>query len=460
MPDLPLQNPEALWARLRQGLATRLSEASFQEWIAPCSPLSLDDNTLLIRVPSPSTKLWIEQQLVEEFNDTLSQESLQELRLAFQVDGSTPAEVAPRPAQVEGEVPGSSPQSQLPVLFQRYTLDRFVVGPNSQLAFAAARAVVDNQHRSSGTLAMNPFFIYGGTGLGKTHLMVGIGHALRDRDPKLRLTYLKVDQFFHEVTAAIGRRNTEPLRRKYQQNDVLLLDDVQTLGKLERTQEEIFYVLEYLLQHGKQIIITSDKPPQKLEGVHDRLITRFKWGLTADIQPPDFETRFAILKRKLEEPDFQDFPDVPEDVLTFIAHKAKGSVRDLEGLVTRVVYQASFLGVPVSLDLAHAAFQGSSGEEPSAIVPPERIYRLTAETFGISLMDLMKKKSRKPESLMPRQVAMFLARELAQASLAEIGKAFSMHHSTVMNSIDKVRDRMQKDAEFHKTVHALLNSIQ
>ena len=458
MPDLPLQNPEALWARLRQGLATRLSDASFQEWIAPCSPLGLEDQTLLVRVPSPSTKLWIEQQLVEEFNDTLSQEGLQELRLAFQVDGSTPAEPAPKPPSPEGEAPG--PASQLPVLFQRYTLDRFVVGPNSQLAFAAARAVVDNQHRSSGTLAMNPFFIYGGTGLGKTHLMVGIGHALRDRDPKLRLTYLKVDQFFHEVTAAIGRRNTEPLRRKYQQNDVLLLDDVQTLGKLERTQEEIFYVLEYLLQHGKQIIITSDKPPQKLEGVHDRLITRFKWGLTADIQPPDFETRFAILKRKLEEPDFQDFPDVPEDVLTFIAHKAKGSVRDLEGLVTRVVYQASFLGVPVSLDLAHAAFQGSSGEEASATVPPERIYRLTAETFGISLMDLMKKKSRKPEALMPRQVAMFLARELGQASLTEIGKAFSMHHSTVMNSIDKVRDRMQKDAEFHKTVHALLNSIQ
>ena len=456
MPDLTSQDPTALWARLRQGLATRLSEASFQEWIAPCAPLRMEGSTLWVRVPSPSTKLWIEQQLVEEFNDTLSQEGLQELRLAFHVEGSAAVEPAPRPV-VEGEPVVGSP---LPVLFQRYTLDRFVVGPNSQLAFAAARAVVDSQSRSTGTLAMNPFFIYGGTGLGKTHLMVGIGHALRERDPALRLTYLKVDQFFHEVTAAIGRRNTEPLRRKYQQNDVLLLDDVQTLGKLERTQEEIFYVLEYLLQHGKQIIITSDKPPQKLEGVHDRLITRFKWGLTVDIQPPDFETRFAILKRKLEEPDFQDFPDVPEDVLTFIAHRAKGSVRDLEGLVTRVVYQASFLGVPVSLDLAHAAFQGSSGEEPGATVPPERIYRLTAETFGISLMDLMKKKSRKPEALMPRQVAMYLARELGQASLTEIGKAFSMHHSTVMNSIDKVRDRMRKDSEFHKTVHALLNSIQ
>jgi chromosomal replication initiator protein len=457
VPEPLNQDPEALWARLRLGLGVRLSEASFQEWIAPCAPLRLEGSTLWVRVPNPSTKLWIEQQLAEEFNDTLAQEGLQNLGLAFQVDGSAPPEQTPRAAAPEG---GEAPTSTLPVLFQRYTLDRFVVGPNSQLAFAAARAVVDSHGRSGGTLAMNPFFIYGGTGLGKTHLMIGIGHALRERNAGLRLTYLKVDQFFHEVTAAIGRRNTEPLRRKYQQNDVLLLDDVQTLGKLERTQEEIFYVLEYLLQHGKQIIITSDKPPQKLEGVHDRLITRFKWGLTADIQPPDFETRFAILKRKLEEPDFKDFPEVPEDVLTFVAHKAKGSVRDLEGLVTRVVYQASFLGVPVSLDLAHAAFQGSSGEEATATVPPERIYRLTAETFGISLMDLMKKKSRKPEALLPRQVAMYLARELGQASLTDIGKAFTMHHSTVMNSIDKVRDRMQKDAEFHKTVQALLNSIQ
>lgn len=457
--QLPASDPMALWARLRQGLAPRLSEASFQEWIAPCRPLRMEGNTLWVQVPSPSTKLWIEQQLIEEFNDTLSQEGLQELCLAFLVDGTT-AEPLPIKLTPRREQDNAPPSSPLPVLFQRYTLDRFVVGPNSQLAFAAARAVVDSHGRSSGTLAMNPFFIYGGTGLGKTHLMIGIGQALREKDPEMRLTYLKVDQFFHEVTAAIARRNTEPLRRKYQQNDVLLLDDVQTLGKLERTQEEIFYVLEYLLQHGKQIIITSDKPPQKLEGVHDRLITRFKWGLTADIQPPDFETRFAILKRKLEEPDFQDFPAVPDEVLTFIAHKGKGSVRDLEGLVTRVVYQASFLGLPVTLDIAHAAFQGSSGEEPGAMVPPERIYRLTAETYGISLMDLMKKKSRKPEALVPRQVAMYLAREIAQASLAEIGKAFNMHHSTVMNSVDKVRDRMTRDAEFHKTVHALLNSIQ
>jgi chromosomal replication initiator protein len=249
------------------------------------------------------------------------------------------------------------------------------------------------------------------------------------------------------------------MRKKYQQHDVLLLDDVQTLGKMERTQEEIFHILEHLLQHGKQIVITSDKPPQRLDGCHERLITRFKWGLTADIQPPDFETRIAILKKKLEDADFNSVPPFPEDVLTFIAHKAKGSVRDLEGFLTRVIFQASLLGVPPSLEVAHAAFQGQSGEEPTAAIPPERIFRMTAETFNVSFVDLMKKRSRQQVILVPRQVAMYLAREIASQPFADIGRAFSMHHSTVMNAIDSVRQRMKRDPEFHRMVQALLNSI-
>jgi chromosomal replication initiator protein len=289
--------------------------------------------------------------------------------------------------------------------------------------------------------------------------MVGIGKALLERDPRIRVVYLKVDNFFNELTVAIRAKNTEPMRKKYQQNDVLLLDDVQTLGKMERTQEEIFHILEHLLQHGKQIVITSDKPPQRLEGCHERLITRFKWGLTADIQPPDFETRIAILKKKLEDADFHNVPPIPEDVLTFIAHKAKGSVRDLEGFLTRVIFQASLIGVPPSLEVAHAAFQGQSGEEPTASIPPDRIFRMTAETFNVSFVDLMKKRSRKQAILLPRQVAMYLAREIASLPFTDIGRAFDMHHSTVMNAIDSVRDRMKRDPEFHRMVQALLNSI-
>lgn len=453
-------DPAALWDTLRLSLSKQLPEASFKEWIAPCEPLKLENGALWIQVPSAAAKLWIEQQLPEEFNDALAQSGLADLRLEFQVNGS-PAPAPAVPSRKAAHVtPGAAESSvSFPHLFNRYTLDRFVVGPGSQLAFAAARAVVDSYGKAATPLSMNPLFIYGGAGLGKTHLMVGIGKGLLERNPGLRVVYIKVDNFFNELTVAIRAKNTEPMRKKYQQNDVLLLDDVQTLGKMERTQEEIFHILEHLLQHGRQIVITSDKPPQRLEGCHERLITRFKWGLTADIQPPDFETRIAILKKKLEDADFNSVPPIPEDVLTFIAHKAKGSVRDLEGFLTRVIFQASLIGVPPTLEVAHAAFQGQSGEEPSAAIPPERIYRMTAETFNVSYVDLMKKRSRQQVILVPRQVAMYLAREIASQPFADIGRSFAMHHSTVMNAVDSVRERMKRDPEFHRMVQALLNSI-
>ena len=456
-------NPQALWETLRLGLSKQLPEASFKEWISPCTPLKVEQNALWIGVPSAAAKLWIEQQLPEEFNDALAQGGLSDLRLEFVVDGAATPEakrgLKASPSDLQPDTRPTETAIAFPHLFGRYTLDRFVVGPGSQLAFAAAKAVVDNFGKASTPLSMNPLFIYGGAGLGKTHLMVGIGKALLARHPTIRVAYLKVDHFFNELTVAIRAKNTEPMRKKYQQNDVLLLDDVQTLGKMERTQEEIFYILEYLLQNGKQIVITSDKPPQRLEGCHERLITRFKWGLTADIQPPDFETRIAILRRKLEEADFGQMPCIPEDVLTFIAHKAKGSVRDLEGFLTRVIFQASLLGIPPTLEVAHAAFQGQSGDEPTAAIPADRIFRMTAETFNVPFVDLMKKRSRQQSILLPRQVAMYMAREVSSLPFTDIGRSFNMHHSTVMNAVESVRERMKRDPEFHRMVEALLNSI-
>jgi len=459
-----MNDPQTLWETLRRGLSSRLPERTFQDWIEPCSAVTYDGTTLWVQTPSTSAKVWIEQQLAEEFNDVLVQSGLAELRLAFTVAGETKGVKAQTKTKSVSVATTATEKvdapSPFPQGFHRYTLDRFVVGPTSQLAFAAANAVVENHGKSTSTLNMNPLFIYGGSGLGKTHLMIGIGKGLMARDPSLKVAYLKVDNFFNELTAAIKAKNTEPMRKKYQLNDVLLLDDVQTLGKMERTQEEIFYILEYLLQYGKQIVITSDKPPQRLEGLHDRLVTRCKWGLTADIQPPDFETRVAILNKKLEDEVFQDLPPVPDEVLTFIAHKAKASVRDLEGLLTRVVFQSSFLGVPPSLEVAHQAYIGQSGQEATSGVSQEKIYRITAETFNVSFADLMKKKGRQQSILLPRQVAMYLARELTGASYSDIGRSFQdMHHSTVMNAIESVKTRMKKDGDFHKTVHSLLNSI-
>jgi len=208
------------------------------------------------------------------------------------------------------------------------------------------------------------------------------------------------------------------------------------------------------------VVITSDRPPDRLDGLHDRLVTRCKWGLIADLQPPDFETRFAILKKKLEDPVFADYPAVPEDVLTFIANKVKASVRDLEGLLTRSIFQASFLNSVVTIEIAQEAYRSFTGEEPTAQVSIERICKTVAESFGISFNDLMKKKSRKKEILLPRQVTMYLIRELTAASYVEIGKTFgNMHHSTVMNAIASVKSRMQKDSDFNRTVNGLLNGI-
>ncbi len=453
---------ESLWDALCSGLRERLSLASFQEWVEPCVPQRLEGDVLWIQVPNPSNRIWIEQQLAEEFHDALGQAGLSHLKLMFTVRTNVKGAASIKPGGAESvpELLAPDAPSPFPPLFHRYTLDRFVVGPGNQLAFSAAKAVVDNHGKGNASFNMNPLFLYGGAGLGKTHLMIGIGQALRTRHPHLAIAYLKVDVFFHEVTSAIKNRNTEPLRRKYQTNDVLLLDDVQTLRSMERTQEEVFYILEYLLQHGKQIVITSDNAPQKLEGLHERLITRCKWGLTADIQPPDFETRIAILKKKLEEDFFKDFPVVPDDVLAFIAHKAKGSVRDLEGLLNRVIFQSDFLRTSPTLEIAMSAFQGQSGQEPGATVPLERVYRMTAETFNLSFSDLMKKKSRQQNILIPRQVAMYLARELTAASFSDIGRSFNnMHHSTVMNAIESVKQRMGKDPDFHKTLQSLLNSI-
>lgn len=456
-------NPQVLWEQIQENLRLILSERTYDDWIKPCRGINFDGSSLWIQTASDSAKMWIEQQLAEEFHDALVRSDLGDLRLVFTVAGNAKGGKQSEDGDAKALPPPpeeSSKTSPFPQGFNKYTLDRFVVGPGSQLAFAAANAVVDSYGNNNRTLNMNPLFIYGGSGLGKTHLMIGIGKGLLERHPEIKVAYLKVDNFFNEFTIAIKAKNTDPLRKKYQQNDVLLLDDVQTLGKMERTQEEIFYILEYLLQYGKTIVITSDKPPERLEGLHDRLRTRCKWGLTADVQPPDFETRVAILRKKLEDPVFQNHPPVPEETLTFIAHKAKGSVRDLEGLLTRVVFQASFLGVPPTLEVAHQAYQGQSGQEAGSTISMERICRMTAETYNISYMDLIKKKSREKTVLVPRQVAMYLSRELTGASYQDIGATFNnMHHSTVMNALSSVSKRMAKDPDFQKQVSSLLNSI-
>ncbi|MCL1894051.1 MAG: chromosomal replication initiator protein DnaA [Holophagaceae bacterium] len=442
-----------------------MQERVFRDWISPCVPIGFTGDTLKIQTPDRSTKLWIEQQMADELYDALVHVDLPDIKLVFTIgeEKQKKNEIPAKPAKAtisDGTNSLPSEASVLPQGFESYTLDNFVVGPSCNMAFNAAQGIVENYGRSN-LSNMNPLFIYGGSGLGKTHLMIGIGKGLIARHPKLQLAYLKAETFVHELTGAIRANNTEPLRQKYQSKNVLLFDDIQTLHQnMVRTQEEIFYILEYMINHGKHIVITCDRPPDRLEGLHDRLLTRCKAGLTVDVYAPDFETRVAILKKKLEDPAFEGYPSVPDDVLYFIANKAKASVRDLQGLLKRTLFQASFAGVEVSLDVAQEAYRGTTGNEPLAAISMEKICRTVAEQYKISFSDLTKKKSRLKEYLIPRQLSMYLCRELTTASYEEIGRVFNnMHHSTVMNAIESTTTRMQKDSHFHKLVRSLLNSI-
>ena len=479
---MSLQTALHVWDLLCRSLEHRMPERTFRDWISPCCPEACDGETLWVQVPSVSAKLWIEQQLAEEIHDALVHIEMPNIRIVFSFgekantteeaigtketkDAKIAKAVKDAKASKHVGAPAESPKgkhpSSLPQGFESYTLENFVVGPNCEFAFSAAKGLVDNYGRTNMSFTMNPLFIYGGSGLGKTHLMVAIGKELALRHPDLGLAYLKAENFLHELTGAMRSNNTEPLRQKYQSKDVLLFDDIQSLHQnMVRTQEEIFYIFENMLQHGKHIVITSDKPPARLEGLHDRLKTRCNSGLTVDVYPPDFETRLAILKKKLEDPVFRDYPPIPEDVLAFIANKAKTSVRDLQGLLKRTIFQAGFLGIPVSIEIAQEAYRGMTGEEPESAVPIDRILKAVADSFNVSVGDLVKKKSRQQDILVPRQVAMYLARELTASSFAEIGHKFSnLHHSTVINSVESVKNRMKKNSDFNNIVQSLLNSI-
>ena len=459
---MTLHTAQDIWGRLCQDLARRLPDRPFRDWVMPCKPIAFDGDALWIQTPDLSTKLWLEEQMADEFYDALALMDLPNLKLTFSTGGAKPKEEATeKHINFQAQPSPSSEPYSLPKGFESYTLENFVVGPNSNMAFSAAVSIIENYGRTNLSYDTNLLFVYGGSGLGKTHLMIGIGKGLVAKHPHIQMAYLKVETFLHELTGAIKANNTEPLRQKYQSKNLLLFDDIQTLTPtMARTQEEIFYIFDYMLQHGKQIVITSDRSPSQLEGLHQRLLTRCKGGLTVDVHPPEFETRIAILKKKLEDPSLYGYPPVPEDVLTFIANKAKGSVRELQGLLKRTLFQADFLGTEVSLAVAQEAYRGATGNEPTASVSIEKICEAVADHYKLSLSDLTKKKSRQKEILLPRQIAMYLARELTTASYAEIGRVFNnMHHSTVMNAIDSVKKRMQRDSDFHREIQGLLNGI-
>ncbi|HEU0051852.1 MAG TPA: chromosomal replication initiator protein DnaA, partial [Longimicrobium sp.] len=361
---------------------------------------------------------------------------------------TTTVPVGPTPHAVASPPPAAHRVSA--PLNPRYIFDRFVVGNNNQLAAAAAHAVAEAPARM-----YNPLFIYGGVGLGKTHLMHAIGHAMLERDPGKRVMYLSSERFTNELVSAIQEGSMAEFRRQYRQIDLLLVDDIQFLEGKERTQEEFFHTFNALHDAQRQIVLTSDRPP-KDTGLEDRLISRFEWGLVTDIKAPDFETRMAILRKKVEEDRL--VIQGADDVLTFIARSRTSSVREIEGAVIKLLAFSSLSGRPIDLALAQEALGGlpsAGGSAGGDSATPERLREKVAAAWGTTAEALQSKKRTK-DLTVPRQVAMYLTRELFDLPLVEIGRLFGgRDHSTVIHSIAKVEEEMTADPAFRQRVEAI-----
>jgi chromosomal replication initiator protein len=332
----------------------------------------------------------------------------------------------------------------------KYTFEKFVVGTSNQFAHAASLAAAETPGKT-----YNPLFIYGGVGLGKTHLMHAIGHSIKERNRHLRVSYITSEKFMNELINAIRYDKTQSFREKYRSIDVLLMDDVQFMAGKERTQEEFFHTFNTLHNDQKQIVITSDCPPRDIPTLQERLHSRFEWGLIADIEPPDLETKVAILKRKAD----LDGINLPDEIAIFIATKIRSNVRELEGSLVRLVAISSLRGVPISKMLAQDALKNIIDSERPEGLTMDRIARMVASHYKLTVEE-MKSKNNSRAVAVPRQVAMYLCKRLTSHSYPEIGREFGgKHHTTVMHSYDKIETLVKKDGVFHNTISGLIDSL-
>jgi chromosomal replication initiator protein len=456
-----------LLSSILNAISKRVNQQSFDMWFQPISSARKDDSTIYLGVPTEVFRDWITNNYFDVIEESLHELNLDAYQLKFSIDESPPSEpassapsgntyYAARAVAVEGpglgagvvRAPEAEP-TELP-LNPKYTFDKFVVGSCNQFAHAASLAVVDMPSKT-----YNPLYVYGGVGLGKTHLMHAIGHAIKQRNQGLRLTYLSSERFMNELINAIRYDKTIRFRDKYRNIDVLLMDDIQFLAGKERTQEEFFHTFNALYDAQKQIVISSDCPPREIPTLEERLHSRFEWGLIADIQPPDLETKVAILKRKAE----LDKINLPDNVALFIASKIKSNIRELEGSLVRLTAYASLRGLPVDLDLAHEVLRSILAEESSG-VSIDLIQKTVATHYRLKVTDL-KSKNNSRTIAVPRQVAMYLCKTLTKASLPEIGREFGgKHHTTVLHSVNKIADLYSKDEVFHKAINSLIADLK
>jgi chromosomal replication initiator protein len=443
----------SIWDQILTRLETKVNRHSFYTWFKPTELLADQGDTITVRVPNSMFKGWLSKHYSAVMAEVLEEVRRPEVRLVFVADGD-PVPQPETPATVEPDPIAEAPDPIVPLstggLNPRYTFETFIVGPSNQFAHAACRAVAEAPSGS-----YNPLFIYGGVGLGKTHLMHAIGHYVLQHDPGLRLTYISSERFMNEMINALRYERILDFRERYRSVDVLLVDDIQFVSGKEGTQTEFFHTFNALHDAQKQIVLSSDRPPQEIPNLEERLRSRFEWGLIADIQPPDVETKAAILKRKAE----AEMTPLPDDVAMFIANRTKSNVRELEGALIRLVAYASLTGKPLSIDLARQVLRNVIDQGDKA-VSIDGIQKYIADYYSLKIIDL-KSRNNSKSIAMPRQVAMYLCKSLTHASLPEIGRSFGgKHHSTVIHSINKVEHLRKNDAVFNKQIESFLEALR
>ena len=432
------------WEQIKKLISDKISLEAYQNWVARTHFVSSDGSKLCVGVPDQATRDWIEQEYSQQILSAIRTLNLPLNQVVYEIQGAAP-QPSPKPADEKPEIVFSPSISLNP----KFTFDSFVVGSCNQFAHAAAQAVATSPSKS-----YNPLFIYGGVGMGKTHLMHAIGRSLTDRHAGMRIIYTSSERFMNEMITCIKNDRMQLFHRHYRSADALLVDDIQSLAGKDGTQEEFFHTFNELFEHQKQIVISSDSPPKSTPGLVERLRSRFEWGLMVDVQPPDLETKMAILEKKAELEGIA----LPEDVRIFIATKTKSNVRELEGALVKLIAYSSVTGTPITLQMAQQVLKHlTHGQERRITI--ESIVKAVADKFNLQPAQL-KQKTNERKIAYPRQIAMYLAKELTMSSLPEIGRAFNgKHHTTVLHSIQKIEQLRQHDPDLNNLIHKLVDSI-
>jgi chromosomal replication initiator protein len=436
------------WDKILHHMERRVNPHSFSTWFRPTRQESAENGRIVVRVPTRLFRKRLSETYGELLQAVLHEVGMPDAHVEFVCTEAEPV-AAPRsdsaaPSQAKLDFDSIDHQ-----LNPRYTFDTFVVGGSNQFAHAAALAVAEQPSKF-----YNPYFLYGGVGMGKTHLMQAIGHLIKKRNPAMRLTYISAEKFTNEVINSLRFDRMTTLRDRFRTLDVLLVDDIQFISGKERTQEEFFFTFNALYDQQKQIVISSDCPPKEISSIEERLRSRFEWGLIADIGPPDLETKIAILQKKAE----LERVRLPDEVAEFIARSIRSNVRELEGALTRLVAYASLTGAEINLATAQQALRNLIDTQDKRVTI-ELIQKRVGEHFGLRAPDL-KMRSNSKAIAFPRQVAMYLVKQLTSASLPEIGRQFGgKHHTTVLHSINKIEQMRRNDKELNRTINRLLDSF-